>query len=245
MMSGAARVSSALLIAAGLVLAGWFVGNGFVVGRSADRYVTVKGVAEREVEANIAIWPLTVVVSGNELAATHAELKRSIAALHQFFADNGVTAAEIHFQGFSVTDTYADRYGSNQGSGNRYVINQTLIVRSEDPAKVLAASARVADLVAVGVVLQSGNAYQSGGPSFLFTDLNTHKPAMIAEATARAREAAEEFARDSGAALGGIRRANQGVFQILPRDQVAAIAEEQQISKIVRVVTTVEYALHD
>ena len=47
---------------------------------------------------------------------------------------------------------------------------------------------------------------------------------MIADATARAREAAEQFARDSRASLGGIRRANQGVFEILPRDQAPGIS---------------------
>jgi hypothetical protein len=68
---------------------------------------------------------------------------------------------------------------------------------------------------------------------------------MIAEATARAREAGEQFAKDSGAALGRIRRANQGMFQILPRDEVASIAEQHQLNKIVRVVSTVEYFLEE
>lgn len=66
---------------------------------------------------------------------------------------------------------------------------------------------------------------------------------MIAEATARAREAAVEFARDSDSGLGGIRRANQGVFEILPRDPAPGITQENRIEKSVRVVTTVEYYL--
>jgi hypothetical protein len=66
---------------------------------------------------------------------------------------------------------------------------------------------------------------------------------MIAEATARARESAEQFARDSRTSLGGIRRANQGVFEILPRDQAQGITEASQIVKTVRVVSTVDYLL--
>jgi hypothetical protein len=104
---------------------------------------------------------------------------------------------------------------------------------------VLTASAKVADLVAAGVVLQSGGPYQTVGPSFLFTRLNDLKPDMIAEATARAREAAAKFAHDSGAKVGGIRRANQGVFQILARDRVANIDEQHQLDKVGRVVSTV------
>jgi hypothetical protein len=68
---------------------------------------------------------------------------------------------------------------------------------------------------------------------------------MIADATARAREAAVEFARDSESALGGIRRANQGVFEILARDPEPGLGEQSRIEKTVRVVSTVEYYLRD
>ncbi|MDX5336566.1 MAG: SIMPL domain-containing protein, partial [Marinobacter sp.] len=69
------------------------------------------------------------------------------------------------------------------------------------------------------------------------------KPAMIAEATASAREAAQQFARDANASVGGLRRANQGVFQILARDQAPGVSEQQQPVKTVRVVSTVDYYL--
>jgi uncharacterized protein len=117
-------------------------------------------------------------------------------------------------------------------------------VRSTDPAQVLAASQRVGELVTAGVVLSSGGDYgPGGGPTFVFTKLNALKPPMIAEATARAREAADQFARDSHTSLAGIRQASQGVFEILPRDQAPGISEQSQIEKTVRVVSTVEYFL--
>jgi hypothetical protein len=68
---------------------------------------------------------------------------------------------------------------------------------------------------------------------------------MIAEATANARRAAEQFAEDSGSRIGGIRRANQGVFVILPRDQAPGIEEGGQLHKTVRVVSTIQYLLED
>jgi len=68
---------------------------------------------------------------------------------------------------------------------------------------------------------------------------------MIAEATAQARRAAEQFAQDSGSRIGKIRRANQGVFVILARDRAPGISEESQLHKTVRVVSTVEYYLKD
>lgn len=117
------------------------------------------------------------------------------------------------------------------------------MVRSNDPVTILEASQQIGELVNAGVVVSSGQEYQGGGPTFLFTKLNDLKPEMIAEATARAREAAEQFASDSGSDLQGIRQANQGVFVILPRDQAPGIMEHSQLNKTVRVVSTIQYYL--
>ena len=106
-----------------------------------------------------------------------------------------------------------------------------------------AVSQKVDELVDAGVVFSMGEGYRSTGPAYLFTRLNDIKPDMIAEATANAREAAQQFAEDSGSSLGGIRRANQGVFVIQPRDGAPGIAESSQLNKTVRVVATIDYYL--
>jgi hypothetical protein len=126
------------------------------------------------------------------------------------------------------------------------LIRQTLLVRSNQPDRVLAASQQVGELAAIGVAISSGTSeYGPGadGPSFVFTGLNQLKPRMIAEATARAREAGEQFAKDSHSTLGDIRQANQGIFEILPRDQAPGLSEGSQIQKVVRVVSTIDYFL--
>lgn len=92
-------------------------------------------------------------------------------------------------------------------------------------------------------MLGGGNGGNDNGPSYLFNGLNALKPSMIAEATKNARVAAEQFARDSGSKLGGIRDANQGVFEILARDKAPMLQEEHQVNKTVRVVATLDYAL--
>lgn len=232
----------AAVLALGMVLGGASLGAGFRAGRSADRYVTVKGAVEREVEANLAVWPLQLVTAADVLASAQTEARRRVELTRAFLSENGIEPEQITVQGFRVVDAEANPYQSGQVA-NRYVITQTLMVRSEDPQKVLAASQRIGDLVDSGVVLISGEEYGPGGPTFLFTKLNELKPAMLAEATSRAREAADQFASASGSKVGAIRRANQGVFEILPRDPVPGQGEQNQLHKTVRVVATVEYLL--
>ena len=123
----------------------------------------------------------------------------------------------------------------------KFIISQTLMVRSTDIDRIRQAAQGVSELVDSGVVLSSD--YGPSGPTYLFNGLNDIKPEMIAEATASAREAAAQFAQDAKAELGSLRRANQGVFQILARDQAPGIMEGQQPVKTVRVVSTVEYYL--
>jgi len=234
---------SAAVIALGLTLGGFAVGNGFARARSADRYVTVKGVAEREVRANLAIWPLRVVGADNDLTAANAKVAKNIAGVREFLVRHGVDTTQVQLAEFTVHDAYANEYAPERQPTNRYIVRQTMLVRSNQPDKVLAASQQVSELAAIGVVISSGNGEMGNGPTFVFSGLNQLKPTMIADATARAREAAEQFAHDSHSELGSIRQANQGVFEILPRDQAQGISEESQIAKVVRVVSTIDYYL--
>jgi len=234
---------ASLVIAIGLAAAGLLAGVGIGRIRQGERYVTVKGISEREAQADLAIWPLRISAASNDLASAHASLENSVTRIIQFLARNKVDTSQVSRQDFRVMDAYTNQYGGPERITSRYVIHETILVRSSDPASVLAASQRVADLVSAGVVLSSGEEYGGGGPTFVFTGLNKLKPEMIAEATSRAREAAEQFARDSHTSLGGIRRANQGVFEILPRDQAQGITEASQIVKTVRVVSTLDYLL--
>ena len=185
---------------------------------------------------------LRVVAASNDLAAAQASVARSIARIRAFLVRNGIDTTQAELQEIQVTDAYANAYRPAGETPTRFIVRQTLMVRSPKPEVVLAASQRVGELVAAGLVLSSQE-YGPSGPTYLFTRLNDIKPAMIAAATANARAAAEQFAKDSRTTVAGIRQANQGVFVILPRDQASGITEESQLNKIVRVVTTVEYFL--
>lgn len=233
-----------VVLAIGLTLAGWFIGHGFVSGRTADRFVTVKGVAERDVVADLALWPLQIVAGADDLGSAQAIIDRSAASVMDFLVRHDVDTSQVELQGVEVTDRASNQFADQGWSGFRYVVQQRLMVRSDDPLPIHAASQAVGELVASGVVLRSGTGWGPATPTFLFKRLNALKPDMIAEATASAREAAEQFAADSRSSLGGIRRANQGVVVILPRDATAEMSEESQLHKTVRIVATIEYYLH-
>ena len=243
----AALLLAAITLSGGAALAGWFVSEGLREHGTADRYVSVKGISEREVKADLAIWPLAFVVGGDDLVDVQRELDRNAGLIADFLTGAGFAEAEIEPQDLRVTDRQAQVYNSGPLSGPRFIASRTIVLRSTAVDDVAALSGRLGQLVSQGVVLGNdpNNYSPTTGPSFLFTELTGIKPEMIAEATANARQGAEQFAADSGAAVGGIRRANQGVFQILPRDDAPGIYEPAQLHKKIRVVSTIDFYLED
>ena len=230
-----------VLLSLAIVLAGLVIGGGIQRFRLADRSVTVKGVAERDVRADIALWPIRIVASGTELGPTQDKSAADQLIVRRFLASHGIDSSHVELLSLEVVDKRSNPYEGNPSSA-RFAINATLVARSEQPERIRAASQDVGQLVAAGVALSSGGGWGTG-PTYLFTRLNELKPSMLAEATTSAREAAAEFAKRSGARVGNIRRAQQGLFEILPRDQAPGIPEGSQLEKRLRVVTTLEYEL--
>lgn len=231
---------AALILALALMWAGRSIGHGIQKFRIDDRGVTVKGVAERAVKADLALWPLRLTAAGDQLSEAQAKITRDQRSVRRFLVGHGIDSTQIELQGIDVADRGAEAYQpANRGA--RYVITATLIARSGRPEAIREASQDIGDLIEAGVVFSSGG--YGSGPTYLFTKLNDLKPAMLAEATQSARAAADEFTKKAGGRLGGIKHATQGFFEILPRDQAPGISQEGQMDKTLRVVTTVEFAL--
>ncbi len=221
-----------LLLAIGLLGAGFFIGQSVKDARSADRFVTVKGLAERELRANLCIWPISFRTVRNQLYDINTNVGFFKKTIAYYLLSKGFDKSEISFGPPRVTDYDAQEYYSNRRPPNRFSAEGTVTLRTKAVEKALAVMQTSGELLKAGVVLQ-----MNSQPEYLYTDLNAIKPEMIAEATKNARKAAEQFAADSGSRVGAIRKATQGLFSINNRD-----AYSPDFKKI-RVVTTMEYFL--
>jgi uncharacterized protein len=216
-----------------MVLAAMVLGAAVRDFRMADRFVEVKGLAEREVMADLAIWPVAYMVSANTLEGLTSELERNDQAVLAFLASHGFEVSEISRTPPRINDQWTHASGQ-QRPDTRFTAERTLTLRTGKVAETRTALQEATRLLEDGVVLSPswGSAVQ-----FLFTGLEALKPDMIAQATADARRAATQFAEDSGSDVGNIRAARQGFFSISELDP------SMPELKTVRVVTTVEYFL--
>ncbi|ANO52563.1 SIMPL domain-containing protein [Woeseia oceani] len=235
-MSGRAGILNGLLVAIGLAIGGYFIGDGFVSARALERSVEVKGLAERDVMADTAIWPMQIMVAGNELEPLFIAIEKQGAQVQTFLRENGFIEDEISVSAPSVVDRLARDY-SDPNTRFRYSVTQVITVFTSKIETVRNAGQELAALGKAGIVLnQNDYNFQT---QYLFNGLNDLKPAMIEEATRNAREVAAKFAEDSASRLGRIRNANQGQFQISDRD-----SNNPHIKKV-RVVSTISYYLVD
>ncbi len=240
-MSSISNIIAGGLIGLGVASGGFLAGESLVKSRLGFRTVTVKGLSEREVKANLGFWPVRFVATGASLEEARAALEVSQAAVKAFLTSHGFTEQDMQVQNIQVEDRLAGY--SNQGVPPeiRFVLTEDILVKSAEVQKLADASRMIGDLLKSGVVFSS-DAYNAG-PSFIFTNVNELKGDMLTEATKRAREAADKFAQESGARVGDIQSANQGIIEINPAVEIPNDRPEKQINKKVRVVTTITYFL--
>lgn len=242
-MSSFARVIAGGLVGLGVAAGGFFAGDSLVKSRLGFRTVTVKGLSEREVKADLGFWPIRFVVTGPTLEAARANLEVSENAVRAFIKSKGFTDADYSVQNIQVEDRMAGYNAQQTPEDTRFVLTEDMLVKSADVQKLADSARAVGDLLKSGVVFSSDS--YNAGPSFIFTKINDLKGEMLTEATKRAREAAEKFATESGAKVGDIQSANQGIFEVSPAVEIPNDRPEKQLDKKVRVVTTITYFLGD
>ena len=224
-------------ITTGLFLLGYTLGGSLLKYRELERTVTVKGLSEKEVKANVVIWPITFLRVNNDLSELYSALEIDTKKITSFLIDKGFGADEISVSAPIVVDKLAQNYGNSSQPKFRYSATQTLSVYTSDISKARENMRSIASLGKKGVNFRAGN-YENK-IEFIYSKLSEIKPDMLKEATKNARESAQTFADDSKSKLGKIKKARQGQFSISSRDQ------NTPYIKKVRVVSTIEYYLAD
>ncbi len=226
----------AALVAVAIAILGFAIKGGLDNFANRDRTVQVRGLCEKEVSANKVTWPLVTKEMGNDLTAIYNKIQSNNASILNFLKANGITDDEISVNPPEVYDQMAERY-SNDDVRVRYKVTNVVVVTSNKVDLVRDLIKKQTELLRQGIAVVAGD--YNYRTTYEYTDLNSIKPEMIAEATAKAREAAEKFAADSHSSLGKIQSASQGQFSISDRDQYTP-----QI-KTVRVVTYINYQLEN
>lgn len=240
--SRAVLLSAVGIFAIGLTTSGYALGDGLRRSKMAEhRIVSVRGVSERNVTADLATWTVDFSHQGTDFGSIQHSMDEQARAVRAFFQRAGFQPDEISDSDVSVSrEQPRDKDGQPVGP-LRLTVKRSIQLRTGDVMRLRAAYAAQSELLREGVEVSGTNA------NYTFTRLNALKPAMIAEATQNARRSAEQFAHDSGTSVGRIKTASQGYFSVGPRDgdeceECSANGNNSPFQKV-RVVTSVDYEL--
>lgn len=231
---------AALVLAGGMAASGWMLGQGVERFRAADRTITVKGLAERDVRSDFAVWTLAFRRAGGEFGNVQQALAEDRERIAAFLREQGFSAEEIEVRPLQVQDLLAREYGS-ENVPLRFNGQGQVVVRSARVDTVAIASTRIDPLISAGIQL-GGDSEGFYGPRYQLRGFNDIKPQLLEEATLSARAQAKKFAADAGAELGPLKTANQGTIRIVD-DDGSDMDTSRTIGKRLRVVSTFEFAL--
>ena len=230
------RIKEAALIALGIIVLGLCVKSGLDSISDKERKVTVKGLSEREVEADKVTWPILTKEIGDDLPSLYTRINTTTAKVKAFLKQNGVKDSEISVNAPVVVDMNAERYGATNHD-YRYNITSTITVTSRNVKLVRSIIARQGELLKQGVAVVDGG--YGNGVTYEYVSFQQMKPKMMQEAIKNAEQTAKQFAENSDSEIDKILDASQGQFTIDNRD------DNTPYIKKLRVVTTVTYSLKD
>jgi hypothetical protein len=92
--------------------------------------VTVKGVSERDVRADLALWPIRYVSTHDDLGRAQGEIKRSHQQVLAFLEKHGIDPGAAEVQMLEVNDRLANPYQTD-ATLSRYIVSQSLMVRTQ------------------------------------------------------------------------------------------------------------------
>ena len=228
-MNVSTGIKQAAILAIGIIALGFCIKSGLEGLAGKDRKVVVKGLAEKEVEADKVTWPILSEEIGNDLPQLYQTIR-------QFLLANGVKAEEINVNAPVVIDLNAERYGENKNP-YRYNITSIITVTSNNVKLIRSLIARQGELLQKGIAIVDGG--YDNPVKYEFVAFRKMKPKMMQVAIENAEQTAEQFAKNSKSKIDKIMNADQGQFSIDDRDS------NTPYIKKVRVVTTVTYSLKD
>lgn len=226
-------------LAVGLTMSGYFIGQTMYNGKVALNTAEAKGLAERVVEADKADWTIGFRRSWkgeSDISEQYKLAEKDQVQIVDFLLKNGLAAKSIN----NGVINYSKREFRNKEQvivDHQHYLVGSITVSTDKVQLISEVRSKLNSLIAKGVDLENNM------PSYRFTRLNDIKPEMLEEATKNARIAANEFAKNANAKVGGIRNATQGSFYI--KDEGEDYGDTKKLTKMIRVVTTITFYLKD
>ncbi len=205
-----AIIVAVTIFTAGMVLSTFKMANSFVEVKGGNA-ITVTGSAKKQIKSDLIVWQGTFSKEAVNASDAYNMLKADKAVVLSYLESKGIKADQRTISSVQSYPVYELNY--NGVSTNKilsYRLSQTVEIRSTNVEEVTQLSRDITDLI------QKGIEFQSMPPQYYYTKIADLKVSMLAEATKDAKQRAEQISANTGSAIGKLKSAKMGVFQITP-----------------------------
>lgn len=227
----------------GLIGAGLVLSHGAQQVAAAREKITVKGTAEKSIQADKAQWSTYVSIRADNIAGGIPALQSAVnQVITSLTTGDLIKKTDLQLADWTADPIYQRLDNGYDGAIVGYTLNRKIGVLLNDVNVPSQLNQRVEQLIQQGINVSNGDT------QYLVSNLEQIKLSLIGEATQNAHDRAVEFAKSGGISVGAMQSASQGVFQIrapLSTDESEYGGEynTSTIDKIARVVVTVDYAI--
>jgi hypothetical protein len=178
--------------------------------------IVVTGSARQPIEANLAIWRLTVSARERSPAGAARSVRRKVDAVDSFLRDGGLGEDEIRKPPVAVEQTSINVPTGKPKPAFRSVpawrVSQSFTVTTKNLDDLERTAGGVDELLLKGVDVSVTRI------QYVSTELTSARFEALRKATADARRRAETIADGLDGHLGAVRKVDLGVYQIVPRN---------------------------
>lgn len=207
---------TAVIIGISLITATFLLANAFKNRNNTNDTISVTGLGSKDFTSDLIVWNSSFSKKSFDLKQAYSELESDRKSIKNYLLTKGVKETEIIFSSVSINkefNTITDSYNNTQSQVfNGYNLVQNVQVESKEVLKIEGVSREVTELINSGVELYSNP------PEYYYTKLSELKLEMVAEATKDAKLRAEKIAENAGSNLGGLKKSEMGVFQIVAQN---------------------------
>ncbi len=202
--------------------------------------ISVKGLAEKNIVSNIAVWEPQVQVWSANLSEAYSKIKQDADRFYNFLLSKGIPKDEITLVSLENTVTYEKQgYEDNVARKTGYLLIQKFRIESKDVQRISRISQEASEILSAGVELISQP------PDYYYNGLENEKIALLGLATKDAFRRAEELAKVAETKVSGLKSATQGIFQVTGKHSMEVsdwgIFDTKSIEKTIKCVVSVEF----
>lgn len=204
------RLWASLAISAAVVIAAFILASAWRTGRPTSQVIAVTGLAQRDFVSDLIVWRASYSRQGATVAEAYALLRSDADQVRKFLVQRGIPDGEIVISAVAISPVYRDVQNGNRVETvfEGYRLEQNVSVESKRVDTVEQLSREISQLIDAGIILNSQK------PQYYYTRLAELKLDLLAKASKDGTERAEKIAENASGRLGGLLRADMGIFQI-------------------------------